>query len=128
MIDHVSIGVKDLERSTRLYDAMLSELGYVRMMTREHTVGYGKRYPDLWLNARPELVPDGRSGWHVCLRARTPQAIDAFYARALAEGATSDGKPGLRPEYHETYYAAFVRDFDQNLVEVVTFLGAERGD
>src|SRR5512135_849087 len=53
MIDHVSLGVRDLARSTALYDALLAHLSYSRLMTRESTVGYGKRYPDFWLNARP---------------------------------------------------------------------------
>ena len=62
------------------------------------------------------------SGAHVCLRAPSTQAVDAFHAAALAAGGVSDGKPGKRPEYNDAYYPAFVRDPDGNRVEAVTFI------
>jgi hypothetical protein len=49
-------------------------------------------------------------------------AVDAFHAGALSAGGTSDGAPGLRPEYNARYYAAFVRDADGNRIEAVTFV------
>jgi predicted lactoylglutathione lyase len=61
------------------------------------------------------------SGVHICLRAPTREAIDAFHAAALAAGGTSDGAPGYRAHYHESYYAAFIRDPDGNRIETVTF-------
>ena len=127
MIDHVSIGVRDLARSTALFEAMLGALGHTKLIERASTVGFGKQYPELWLNARPSLTLNRDSGVHVCLRARDTATVEDFYRRALAAGASGDGPPGLRPEYHARYFAAFVRDFDQNLVEVVTFVGAESG-
>ena len=63
------------------------------------------------------------NGVHVCLRAPTPAAVDAFHAAALAAGGASDGAPGLRPHHGEGYYAAFIRDPDGNRIEAVTFLG-----
>jgi catechol 2,3-dioxygenase-like lactoylglutathione lyase family enzyme len=65
------------------------------------------------------------SGVHICLRAPDPASVDAFHAAALKEGGLSDGDPGLRPHYHQAYYAAFVRDPDGNHVEAVTFLKDE---
>ena len=62
------------------------------------------------------------SGVHICVRARGKDAVDAFYAAALRAGATSDGAAGMRPEYNDKYYAAFIRDLDGNRVEAVTFL------
>ena len=50
-------------------------------------------------------------------------AVDAFHAAALAGGGTSDGAPGYRAHYHESYYAAFIRDPDGNRIEAVTFVG-----
>ena len=97
-------------------------------MTKLHewpdaAVGFGKKYPEFWINAR---AGDGRvaedSGAHVCLRAPDAEAVDAFHAAALKAGGTSDGAPGLRPEYHDGYYAAFIRDPDGNRIEAVTFL------
>lgn len=122
MIDHVSLGVRDLQRSTALYSAALAALGHAPLISRETTVGFGKKYPELWLNHRPGLAGPVDSGIHVCLRASSVQAVQAFYEAALAAGARGDGAPGLRPEYHAQYYAAFVRDLDENLIEVVTFV------
>ena len=65
------------------------------------------------------------SGVHFCLRAPSAEAVDAFHAAALAGGGSSDGAPGLRPEYHDNYYAAFIRDPDGNRIEAVTFVAAK---
>jgi catechol 2,3-dioxygenase-like lactoylglutathione lyase family enzyme len=123
MIDHVSIGVRDLARATRLYEAALAAIGYAKLEVRAQTVGFGKRYSEFWLNDRPAMsvIPPG-SGTHICLRAKDREAVDAFYAVALAAGAVSDGAPGERPHHGQGYYAAFIRDPDGNRIEVVTFL------
>lgn len=125
MIDHVSLGVRDLARSTQFYEPILATLGHVRLMSRATTVGFGKTYPEFWLNHRPNLVPTLDSGSHLCLRASSQAQVEAFYESAIAAGARGDGPPGVRPEYHELYFAAFIRDFDEHLVEVVTFLRAQ---
>ncbi len=122
MIDHVSLGVRDLERSTRFYEQVLAAIGHLPLVRGASTVGFGKKYPEFWLNHRPQLLPTADSGTHVCLRAASQEQVQSFYQRALAAGARGDGAPGLRPEYTATYYAAFVRDFDEHLVEVVTYL------
>ena len=69
----------------------------------EHGVGFGKTYPEFWINERAAWtrVADD-SGVHICLRAPDTEAVDAFHAAALAAGGTSDGAPGLRHEYHRT--------------------------
>ncbi len=123
MIDHISIGVRDLAASAKFYDAALVPLGYVRMIVRETTIGYGKQYPDFWLNERRGMPPvDPDTGAHVCMRASSPEAVKAFYDSAMSAGATSDGPPGQRPEYTDGYFAAFVRDPDGNKIEAVTFI------
>ena len=123
MIDHISVGVADLERSARFYELALAPLGLSRLVSRPATIGFGKKYPEFWINRRGAMgrVADD-SGVHICLRAPTAEAVDAFHAAALKAGGTSDGAPGVRPEYHQTYYAAFIRDPDGNRVEAVTFL------
>lgn len=121
MIDHVSIGVRDLDRARRFYDAVLGALGFTPLRENPGTVGYGKRYPEFWINHRPQLVASD-TGVHVCLRAPDSQAVDAFHVAALRAGAVSDGAPGLRPEYSASYYGAFIRDPDGNRIEAVTFL------
>ena len=123
MIDHVSIPVRDLKTAAAFYAALLSPLGMTRLREADGTVGFGKTYPEFWLNARAALAPSPPdSGAHVCLRAPDAQAVDAFHAAALAAGAASDGAPGKRPEYSARYYAAFIRDRDGNRIEAVTFL------
>ena len=123
MIDHVSIAVSDLAASTRFYESVLATIGHAKLVVRQSTVGFGKTYPEFWLNHRPRMAPAAAdTGAHVCLRARSPEAVDAFYEAALAAGATSDGAPGLRTDYAPGYYAAFVRDADGNRIEAVTFV------
>jgi catechol 2,3-dioxygenase-like lactoylglutathione lyase family enzyme len=123
MIDHISIGVSNLERATRFYESVLVTIGYAQLDVRAETVGFGKRYSEFWLNHRPEMaVVEASSGSHVCLRAPTKQAVNAFHAAALAAGGASEGAPGERPQHGEGYYAAYVRDLDGNLIEAVTFL------
>jgi len=124
MIDHVSIGVSDLARSTRFYEAVLGAVGYTALDMRGATVGFEKKYSEFWLNARTEMVPLAEnSGAHVCLRLRSTALVDAFHAAALRAGGASAGAPGLRPHDGEGgYYAAFIRDPDGNRVEAVSFI------
>ena len=121
MIDHVSIGVRDLKRSTLFYEVALQSLGYRKLQVRADTVGFGKDYSEFWLNVRPELAEPG-SGTHVALRARSTAQVEAFHAAALSAGGTCDGPPGPRLQYSTSYFAAFVRDPDGNRIEAVTFL------
>jgi catechol 2,3-dioxygenase-like lactoylglutathione lyase family enzyme len=123
VIDHVSVAVRDLAASTRFYETLLVTLGMRALEKRPVTVGFGKTYPDFWINLRAEMKPlVDANGAHVCFRARTTEIVDAFYAAALAAGGTSTGAPGFRPQHGEGYYAAFVRDLDGNCIEAVTFV------
>jgi len=122
MIDHISIAVADLRKSARFYDSVLAPLGMKRVADRQKTVGFGKRYPEFWLNERPAMAPvSADTGIHICLRARSKEAVDAFHAAALANGGRDDGAPGDRRGEMTLYYGAFVRDPDGNKVEVATF-------
>lgn len=124
MIDHVSIGVSDLESSTAFYEALLGALGMTCLVRRETTTGFGKRYPEVWLNHRPGMAPiAAATGAHVCLRAASEDAVRAFHASALAHGGTDDGAPGPRQAAMTTYFGAFVRDPDGNRLEAATFPG-----
>ena len=126
MIDHISLGVRDLAKSTAFYQALLATIGFETLAEREETVGFGKKYPEFWLNHRPHMTAvEADSGVHIALRTKGREAVDAFYHTALQAGATSDGTPGFRSEYHESYYAAFIRDPEGNRIEVVTFIAAD---
>ena len=123
MIDHVSVPVRDLAASTRFYEAVLGALGFTALEKRPATVGFGKQYAEFWINLRTDMqAVSSNSGAHVALRARSTELVDAFHVAALANGGTSDGAPGLRPQHGEGYYAAFIRDLDGNRVEAVTFV------
>ena len=128
MIDHTSIAVRDLKKGEAFYTALLAPLGMAKLREwPDAAIGFGKKYPEFWINRRAAMdrVADD-SGAHICLRAPSAEAVDAFHAAALAAGGTSDGGPGVRPEYHQTYYAAFIRDPDGNRIEAVTFLPEDR--
>ena len=122
MIDHVSVGVRDLERAARFYESALAPLGLSRLVTRPATVGFGKSYPEFWINFRADMARVQRdSDVHICLRAKSTSEVDAFHAAALNAGGSSDGAPGLRPHDRVRYYAAFIVDPDGNRIEAVTF-------
>ncbi|MBR0727802.1 VOC family protein [Bradyrhizobium japonicum] len=122
MIDHISVGVSNLERSAKFYETTLAALGLTCLVVRPRTIGFGKAYPEFWINLRegmPRMAPE--SGVHICLRAKTTAEVDAFHAAALSAGGASDGAPGIRPHDRVRYYAAFVTDPDGNRIEAVTF-------
>ena len=122
MIDHVSVGVRDLDRAARFYESTLAPLGLSRLVTRPATIGFGKSYPEFWINLRPAMVPVPRDGGvHICLRAKSTGEVDAFHAAALNAGGNSGGAPGLRPHDRVRYYAAFIVDPDGNRIEAVSF-------
>jgi catechol 2,3-dioxygenase-like lactoylglutathione lyase family enzyme len=116
VIDHLTLKVRDLARSKALLSAALAPLGYEVLMELEGVVGMGAdRKPDLWLAQDPDARP-----MHLAFAAPSRKAVDAFHAAALAAGAKDNGGPGLRKEYHPTYYAAFVLDLDGHNLEAVT--------
>jgi catechol 2,3-dioxygenase-like lactoylglutathione lyase family enzyme len=122
VIDHVSITVRDLETSARFYELALAPLGLSRLVTRPATVGFGKDYPEFWINLRAGAAKvEQDSGAHIALRANTTGDVDAFYGAALNAGGVSNGAPGLRPHDRVRYYAAFILDPDGNRIEAVTF-------
>jgi len=90
MIDHVSVAVRDLDAAVRFYQAVLATLGFTQLETRPATVGFGKKYPEFWINLRTgaATVPPG-SGAHICFRARSNELVDAFHAAALNCGGSS---------------------------------------
>ena len=118
MIDHVGFEVTDLERSRRFYDAVLYALGARRLHQSEHAVAYGVNGPQVWIVMRGRAP--GPSYGHVALSASGKAAVDAAYTGGLANGGIDDGAPGMRPQYGERYYAAYLRDPDGLRVEVVS--------
>jgi len=119
MLDHLGIQCADLAASAAFYDAVLAPLGFTRVMDFETALGYGADSPDFWLSVQ-ESEGSGFRESHIAFRAADRTAVDAFFAAAVAAGAEVLHQPRLWPEYHETYYGAFVRDPDGNNVEAVS--------
>jgi catechol 2,3-dioxygenase-like lactoylglutathione lyase family enzyme len=118
MLDHISIGVRDIARTRRFYDAVLAPLGYRCLSEGETSLGYGGEGVVLWISATPHPVPaDDRSGLHICFTAADRGGVDAFHAAALKAGGSDNGRPGVRREYSNNYYAAFARDPDGYRIE-----------
>ena len=115
MIDHISLGVKDLERSKRFYDAALQPLGYKCLRKAKALVGYGysRDRVSLWVvSAERPVPPDSKSRPHICFAAPSAEAVGAFHAASLQAGGQDNGTPGFRPHYSADYYAAFIIDPD----------------
>jgi catechol 2,3-dioxygenase-like lactoylglutathione lyase family enzyme len=116
MIHHVSVGVSDVARARRFYDAALLPLGFKCLSEDASALGYGADGPRLWLLAAASVSRD-IPGPHICLEAGRRAEVDAFHAAAVRAGGRDNGKPGLRADYGENYYAAFVADPDGNRIE-----------
>lgn len=121
MLGHLSFGVDDLDRAAAFYDAILAPLGYVRVWTSPHAVGFGAPGggDKLALFARPGQVAAPGPGFHLAFDAPSREAVDGFHAAGVAAGGADEGAPGLRPHYAASYYAAFVRDPDGYKLEAV---------
>jgi catechol 2,3-dioxygenase-like lactoylglutathione lyase family enzyme len=125
MIDHLSLGVGDLARSRAFYDTVLAPLGFQRVFDFDNGSGYGRPEPQplkeqalaFWIIQHRTVTAN--LGLHICFAAPSREAVDAFHAAALANGGIDNGKPGLRPQYHADYYAAFVFDPDGHKIEAV---------
>ena len=123
MIDHTGIGVADVARSAKFYDAALGALGLRRAMQMppdegSDGIGYGVDYPVFWID---RFHPHGVKQ-HTAFVAKSRAEVDAFHAAALLAGGRDNGAPGLRDTavgYPPRYYAAFVLDPDGNNVEAV---------
>ena len=127
MIDHMSLPVAEFGRSRAFYDRVLAALGNRRIMDVEETdhvaCGYGGSDHDqtFWIGVGKGLepAPQPLEGQHIAFSAPDRAAVDRFHAEGLAAGGRDNGAPGLRPEYHPNYYAAFVIDPDGHHIEAV---------
>ena len=114
MLDHIGLGVTDVAKSKAFYEQALSPLGYKVLMDFGEAVGFGVDRPDFWLGPQAEPTPS-----HVAFTSPDRETVDAFHRAALEAGGKDNGAPGVRAQYHPTYYGAFVLDPDGNNVEAV---------
>ncbi|MCY4752793.1 VOC family protein [Pelomonas aquatica] len=123
MIDHLSLTVGDYAKSKAFYLAALAPTGHSRLV--ELPAAAAGQSPsagfchadgsDLWIRQGRPIQPPV----HIAFRVPTRAAVDGFHKAALAAGGTDNGPPGLRPNYHPSYYGAFVLDPDGNNIEAV---------
>ena len=117
MLDHVTIGVSNVEQSKEFYDRALRPLGITRLYAEgEGFAGYGVgRKAFFWIGRRD--TP--QTGAHIAFTAQDRAVVDGFYREAIAAGGRDNGTPGIRPNYHPNYYGAFVLDPDGHNIEAV---------
>lgn len=128
MIDHTGVSVSDYATSKNFYSQALGAIGYSLLMEipfavtkRADVAGFGVApKPDFWIASGKPNVP----ALHIALGVDSRAQVDAFYKAGMAAGGRDNGGPGLRPHYHENYYAAFVLDPDGHNIEVVCHLPA----
>ncbi|SHH22137.1 VOC family protein [Massilia sp. CF038] len=121
MLHHISLGVRDLALSSAFYDAAFAAIAYRRVFEDDDAVGYGlvDGQDILCLKLNDAAQAPG-PGFHLAFSANSRSQVDAFYAAALKIGGHCNGAPGLRPDYGDHYYAAFLIDPDGYRIEVVT--------
>ena len=118
MLDHLSIQCADIAASAAFYDAVLAPLGGQRVMDFGEAIGYGvPPMPDFWIGR--QATGEGFREAHIAFSAPSRAAVRAFFDTAVAQRTEVLHQPRLWPEYHATYYEAFVRDPEGNNVEAV---------
>lgn len=126
VLSHITLGTNDAKRAAAFYTEVLAPLGFVRLpkpsdkppvfAKGEGVLPYLYLYPPY--DGRPATWGNGT---HIAFLADTRAQVDVFYTAALANGGLDEGAPGLRPEYSEHYYAAYVRDPDGNKLQAVCY-------
>jgi catechol 2,3-dioxygenase-like lactoylglutathione lyase family enzyme len=124
LILYTTVGVSDLDRSTAFYDAVFATLGYPRApQADDNFPSWGPDYDGgvSFAICRPfdGQPPSPGNGAMVALRAASEAEVIAFHAAALAHGGSSEGAPGVRPQYSPGFFAAYMRDPDGNKLACV---------
>jgi catechol 2,3-dioxygenase-like lactoylglutathione lyase family enzyme len=122
MFDHIGFEVRDFNASKLFYDKVLSTLGIsLKIYLEEYqAAGYGVERAQFWISQGSPT--NGEDELHVCFKAKNRSEVRAFYEACLEAGGRDLGKPGLRPEYHEHYYGAFILDLDGHNIEACCHL------
>jgi catechol 2,3-dioxygenase-like lactoylglutathione lyase family enzyme len=109
VLDHLGLGVRDIAASRGFFEQALAPLGFSIVMAFEDAVvAIGlPQMPQFWLHQSTSQAPV-----HVAFHAQKRDRVDEFYVAALAAGGTDNGAPGLRPQYHPNYHAAYALDPD----------------
>jgi catechol 2,3-dioxygenase-like lactoylglutathione lyase family enzyme len=129
MIDHTGVIVSNFEYSCKWYETTLKSIGYAKLFEFDgklsgsnYVAGFGEAStgkPDFWICGATKDKPVNNPVIHIAFRAQNRKQVDEFYNAAIEAGGKDNGKPGIRPHYHENYYGAFVLDLDGHNIEVV---------
>jgi catechol 2,3-dioxygenase-like lactoylglutathione lyase family enzyme len=118
VLDHISLPVRDLKAARAFYSAALGAIGMRINLDFSTAFGFGSRDENIfWLTRDRKASGHG----HYAFRVEHREEVAAFHAAALAAGGKDNGKPGPRPNYGSRYYAAFVKDGEENNIEVVCY-------
>lgn len=124
LLSHISFSVTDFQKSLAFYNAVMAELGHSLQYSYEAGAGWGphigREFFEIKKRVATAVVPS--PGFHLAFHAKTKEAVHAFYEQALLHGGLDNGAPGPRPEYGDSYYAAFVIDPDGYELEVKLFV------
>jgi lactoylglutathione lyase len=122
MLSHVTVAVSDFDRALAFYEAVLTSIGLYRSFHSEDRQAASFRKPHhrrpLFFVVKPfngEAAEPG-NGPMVAFECATRQEVDEVHALALTLGAVDEGAPGLRPQYHDDYYGAYLRDTEGNKI------------
>ncbi len=115
-VAHVAVNVADFEAAKAFYLSVLAPLGYRIVYEEPGALAYlaDAHGLDFGIGRR-----DPVGGAHVAFECDDRAGVDSFYDAALAAGGSDNGPPGIRPQYDENYYAAYVLDADGNNLEAV---------
>ncbi len=124
MLDHVSLGVSNLARARAFYEPVLAAIGMKQTLSHDHALAFGADYPaEFWIQAPIDGAPATcGNGTHICFRVGSKENVDSFHIAGIKNGGSCGGEPGMRPQYHPSYYAAFLIDPDGHKIEAVHFI------
>jgi catechol 2,3-dioxygenase-like lactoylglutathione lyase family enzyme len=122
MLSHTHVGVNDFDRAFDFYSKIMGALGCPLKFLEPERPWAGWKPPDadrpLLVMGKPEngapAMPG--NGQMVVLLAPSREAVDCCYGVAIAAGARPEGQPGLRPQYHPSFYGAYFRDPEGNKI------------
>ena len=121
-IDHISIGVTNLDEAGRFFDTVLETIGVNRLAANDAFIAYGKDAPQFLAMLPYDGAPaSAGNGIHIAFHAKSREDVDAFHKAALALGGECEGAPGTRPGFpgDPEAYMAFVRDPFGNKLEAI---------
>ncbi len=121
MIDHVTVPVKDLVISKHFYEKAFAPFNYKISFGEEGEFWAFDIENGAFFEIAQYKKLNQLTSFHVAFRAKSREQVNQFYKAALAAGGKCNGAPGLRPQYTETYYAAFIIDPSGHNIEMVCY-------